>query len=79
MKDFKEMEKDIIREAEERLNNAQDKGHIALMEDVKDLLNEAVAFEYHDFLNEKYPAPKVELVTKLRKMVDRAMAGDYDN
>ncbi len=54
-------------------------GHDALIADCRTLLAEAVALEFHDFANDKYPAPKVALVQILDKMSAWVKEGKYDN
>lgn len=56
-----------------------DKRHIKLVKDLENLLEEAKAFEFHDFKNDKYAAPKMELVGFLLAMVDKVKEGGYDN
>lgn len=51
--------------------------------DLKTLIEEAKSGEFHDFLNEKYAAPKITLVGKLRdkgleELAQQVMNGDYD-
>lgn len=57
----------------------EDKGHIALIDDLCDLFNLASAFEFHDFKNNTYAMPKVELVRRLDEMRKKTIEGDYDN
>ena len=47
------------------------------------LMKEALAGEFHDFLNNKYPAPKMALVQKLeqhglKELVEEVKNGEYD-
>lgn len=56
-----------------------DEGHMRLIADLKDILGEAEAFQFHDFRNEKYATPKMELVNRLTQIANRARNGDYDN
>lgn len=56
-----------------------DVGHASLVRDLYNLLNEAEDYEFHDFRNEKYPAPKVELVRRLMIITEAAKDGKYDN
>ena len=57
----------------------EDKGHVALVQDVTDLRNEVMTFQFHDFKNEHYPAPKIELRNRLIAMADAVVDGKYDN
>lgn len=57
----------------------EDQGHLDLIKDIAELLKEVEAFEFHDFKNEKYAAPKMELVMKLGAIMDSAKNGKYDN
>jgi len=61
------------------MNNTTDKGHEILIADLRDLLDEAIAWEFHDFKNNKYATPKIELCNKLRAMADEVISGKYDN
>lgn len=79
-------EKKIIELFEEVLNNItnnppedKNKGHVALMQDVLKLTVEAHNYEFHDFKNEKYGAPKFTLISALMEMVDSVKSGKYDN
>lgn len=56
-----------------------DKGSIALMEDLTALLYEAFHYEFHDFKNSKHATPKMELVKRLEEMVSNVKNGKYDN
>ena len=56
-----------------------DKGHENLINDIKTLLAEAEAFEFHDFKNKKYPAPKAELSSILYEFRLKVQEGKYDN
>ena len=55
------------------------KGHKALIDDLADLLIEAVNLEFHDFGNKKYPTPKMELRKKLLTLAEYVVVGKYDN
>jgi hypothetical protein len=51
--------------------------------DLKYLIEEAKAGEFHDFYNEKYPAPKMALVQKLKEkglddIAERVIGGEFD-
>lgn len=69
----------IEQKAKGKLNAGLDTGHNELMEDVKGLLNEAIMFDYHDFISEKHATPKYALVKRLQGMLDKAKEGKYDN
>ena len=53
--------------------------HEALICDLKELLAEAEAFQYHDFKNKKFSAPKNALVAQLNFIKSKAINGEYDN
>lgn len=56
-----------------------DKGHDKLISDLSMLLLEAQQYEFHDFRNQRYATPKVELVRQLNQLADNVKNGDYDN
>ena len=56
-----------------------DKGHLNLISDLSLLLKEAINFAFHDFKNEKYATPKVELVSRFKMLTEAVMNGNYDN
>lgn len=56
-----------------------DKGHEALISDLRDLLDEAEKHEFHDFANRKYATPKVELAAQLFQIRKNVIDGKYDN
>ena len=56
-----------------------DKGHEDLVSHLELLLIEAKEFEFHDFKNNEYPAPKIELVSRLELLKKNAIDGVYDN
>ncbi len=56
-----------------------DKGHKGLLDDITELYNEVEAYEFHDFKNEKYPAPKISLAQKLHQIRENVINGKYDN
>lgn len=52
-------------------------------DDLKEIIDEALAGEFHDFHNNKYPAPKMALVEKLRDkgledLAQQVINGEYD-
>jgi len=53
--------------------------HELLIRDLKVILAEAEAFEFHDFKNTKYAQPKMTLYTQLSVVIERIKNGDYDN
>jgi len=57
----------------------EDKGHVALMDDLTDIYQEATKYEFHDFKNEKYSAPKMALVQMLNGILAKLKDGKYDN
>ena len=64
---------------EELENKPDDEGHYLLLRDLWLLWKEAVNHEFHDFKNEKYAMPKVELHKKLLEIDKSVMEGRYDN
>lgn len=54
-------------------------GHTALLQDLSVITKDACAFEFNDFRNTKYPAPKVELVHQLQAIIENTKNGKYDN
>lgn len=59
--------------------NMKDQPHLDLVADLALLLKEASDGEFHDFANEKYAAPKMELERKLSIIRDNVINGKYDN
>lgn len=57
----------------------EDRGHKQLLVDLEFILSEAKNFQYHDFRNEAYATPKIELVNHLSKVIENAKQGLYDN
>lgn len=55
------------------------KGHEKLIRDLKILLKLAENFEYHDFKNNMFPAPKSALIRNLSMLVEETKKGTYDN
>ena len=49
---------------------------VAHLEAIKD---DAVKGEFGDFTNNKYPAPKMELVAQLENIIKNTKNGLYDN
>jgi len=62
-------------------NPPQDKngGYNNLMQDLSELLQEAKNYQFDDFRNDKYAAPKVELRNQLLKLAQNVVEGRYDN
>ncbi len=58
---------------------ATNKGHLKLVSNLTALLQEATDCEFHDFLNDKYPAPKMALDDKLTTIRRNMIEGKYDN
>ena len=56
-----------------------DKGHENLIRDIKDLLWEAENYQFHDFQNSRYRAPKKALAEALAAMRQKVIDGLYDN
>ena len=68
-----------MEEKEDFKPKLDDEGHLNLIRDIQALLYEAEAGEFHDFANEKYALPKVELSNKLHDMRMGVIEGRYDN
>lgn len=62
-----------------KVDAGEDMAHNRLVNDLQELITEAQLFEFHDFLNKKYAAPKVELHRKLLLLGEKIQNGDYDN
>lgn len=56
-----------------------DTGHEALQLDIAVLLNDVKQFQFHDFKNTKYAAPKMALVSRLNELISNVKNGKYDN
>lgn len=56
-----------------------DNNHEKLVHDLKLLLSEAESFQFHDFKNTKYAAPKSQLIAMLLDVCQRIKLGEYDN
>lgn len=72
----------VLKELADRIEREfvpQDKGYYQLLVDLVALLQEAVVYEFHDFRNTQYAAPKMELVNKLNALIEKTKNGDYDN
>lgn len=54
-------------------------GHKRLIGDLKELLREAEAYQFHDFKNTIHEMPKRALVEVLVKLAERARDGGYDD
>jgi hypothetical protein len=61
------------------IEDRDDGGHIALFEDISELLEEVKEYQFHDFGNSRYPAPKMALVEKLEEIRNNVIQGLYDN
>lgn len=77
--DIDETLKKIEIKARAKVDAGEDKGHNELIKDVRSLLNDTESFQFHDFLNEKFAAPKSVLAKILHQMRDNAINGKYDN
>lgn len=56
-----------------------DDGHVKLMNDLDALVLDAAKGEFHDFANQKYAMPKVELSNRLHQIRMNVVEGKYDN
>ncbi len=53
--------------------------HQLLVAHIKAILQDAENKEFHDFENQKYATPKVELFTQLENIIKNVKSGAYDN
>ena len=60
-------------------DTSNDEGQNLLLDDLANLLYEAWHYEFHDFKNKKYAAPKVQLKLYLEKLEQNVVNGRYDN
>lgn len=56
-----------------------DRGHRKLVTDLRNLLDDAEKYQFHDFKNTDYPAPKMTLADRLRVIRRDTLSGVYDN
>lgn len=56
-----------------------DIGHDALVHDLEELLADAKRFEFHDFKNSTFAAPKVALAQRFNYLREQVVRGRYDN
>ncbi len=54
------------------------KGHVRLIADLRELLKEAEDYQFDDFKNTIYATPKVELFKKLAARCEKVKQGKYD-
>ena len=59
-------------------DTSTDNGSVALMDDLAQLLDETLHYEFHDFKNKRYATPKVEL-RSLLQLAKNIEEGKYDN
>ena len=76
---FEKMLDKAAQEARENVATGNDKGHSALITDLRDLLADAENCEFHDQLSTKYPAPKMALHERVLEIDKRMQEGNYDN
>lgn len=53
--------------------------HYKLVTELSKLFEEAKSYQFHDFKNTDYPAPKMVLAEKLRVFRKKVIEGCYDN
>ena len=53
--------------------------HEELCADLIKLSGEAVRYQFHDFKSDKYAMPKMELINKLTKIIEKVKEGEYDD
>lgn len=58
---------------------SEDKGHRKLIEDIEALLTDAREYQFHDYKNTRYEAPKLELLKRLNAMCEGVKNDRYDN
>ncbi len=77
------MEDEYLKQVAENLekNPPEDTngGYEALMVDLEILFDEAKNYEFDDFRNTKYPAPKMTLINRLQELIANTQDGKYDN
>lgn len=54
-------------------------GHEQLVHDIEYLLMQVKKYEFHDFKNNKFGTPKIELARKLFEIRGKVINGIYDN
>lgn len=79
MADVNKMLEDMVKDLETKAEALDDKGHLALVADVKNLLERVLQGKYHDFHANGFDAPKVGLVADLDHLRGNAINGLYDN
>jgi len=67
------------KEEKSEFDYIQDKGHKNLIVDLNALFLDAISKEFHDFENQKYAMPKVELSNRLHQIRMNVVEGKYDN
>lgn len=60
-------------------NGVPDRGHLNLLNDLNELMVEARGYQFHDFKNTDYAAPKTALYERLKELAISVHAGRYDN
>jgi hypothetical protein len=56
-----------------------DMGHDNLLNDINKFFKDVTEYQYHDFKNSIYDAPKLALVKKLEWLINNTKDGKYDN
>ena len=70
---------DMAEEIKKSPSIDEEKGYNNLMQDLIELLRQAKDFEFDDFKNTKYIAPKVQLRNIFLKLAQNVIEGRYDN
>lgn len=68
----------VVKELEGK-DYSDDPAHLLLVQDLLNLLKDAVDFRFHDFHKNSADAPKMELHTRLLELDKKMQEGEYDN
>lgn len=79
MSDINKQLEDMVKGLEASAEALDDKGHLALVADVKDLLARVLQGKYHDFHANGADLPKNQLAHDLDAIKNNMMQGLYDN
>lgn len=71
--------KDLLEKSEAEAEQLDDDGHLRLRHDTRELISAAFEGRYHDFHRNGAPAPKMQLVSDLQKLIENTKNGTYDN
>ena len=71
--------KSLAQELQDNPPSDDNHGHDSLMIDLVALVADGMHFQFHDFKNEKDPAPKMALINRLQELIANTQDGKYDN